>query len=52
MDMETKEIKALAFKTHPQFKKQDIEERTELVKNICKQVWSSDYFAKETQTSS
>ena len=37
-------IKALNFKSHANFKKIDIEQRTELVKRICEQIWSTDYF--------
>ena len=37
-------IKELGFKPHPEFKKLDIENRIELVKNICEHIWSSDYF--------
>lgn len=38
-------IKALQFKPHPQFKSKDIEEREELVKRICEQIWSLEAFA-------
>lgn len=37
-------INNLGFKPHSNFKKQDIEERTELVQRICEQLWSVDYF--------
>ncbi|HAL83852.1 MAG TPA: hypothetical protein DCO83_17740 [Mucilaginibacter sp.] len=37
-------IKELGFKPHPEFKKLDIDNRIELVKNICEHIWSSDYF--------
>jgi len=39
----------LDFKPHLEFKKKDIEERTELVKKICKQLWSTDYFNVEDE---
>lgn len=40
-------IKELGFKPHPEFKKLDIDDRIELVKNICEHIWSSDYFLTE-----
>ena len=42
--LNSKEIQELGFKPHQNFKKQDIEERKELVKIICEQLWSTDYF--------
>lgn len=42
--LNSKEIQELGFKPHQNFKKQDIEERKELVKRICEQLWSTDYF--------
>jgi len=38
--------KKLSFKNHYQFKKNDILERQMLVKRICEQIWSIDYFSK------
>ncbi|MDO9493342.1 DUF262 domain-containing protein [Acetobacterium sp.] len=38
------EIKRLGFKPHNQFKKIDIEERKKLVKRVCENLWSTDYF--------
>ena len=37
-------IKQLSFKPHPQFKKDDIEDRLELVQRICEKIWSINYF--------
>jgi uncharacterized protein with ParB-like and HNH nuclease domain len=37
-------IKSLDLKAHPQFKKDDIEERQKLVQRICNNLWSVDYF--------
>lgn len=38
------EIKTLNFRSHQNFKKTDLKERSELVKRICEQLWSTDYF--------
>jgi len=38
--------KKLTFKAHPNFKKNDILERQELVQKICEQMWSADYFSE------
>jgi len=38
------EIQKLGFKPHNQFKKSDIEEREKLVKRVCENIWSIDYF--------
>lgn len=37
-------IKNLNFKAHPEFKIADIQDRQKLVKRICEQLWSTDYF--------
>ena len=37
-------IQSLKFTAHPEFLKKDNEERTELVKRICENIWSEDYF--------
>lgn len=37
-------IRKLGFKHHLHFKKKDIEERNELVKRICEELWSTEYF--------
>jgi uncharacterized protein with ParB-like and HNH nuclease domain len=42
-------IQSLEFKAHPQFKKEDIEERLNLVQRICEKLWSVDYFIIETE---
>ena len=37
-------IQSLNFKAHPEFLKKDNAERTELVKRICENIWSEEYF--------
>lgn len=37
-------IKDIEFKPHANFKKEDVEERQHLVKRICENIWSVDYF--------
>lgn len=37
-------IQELDFKKHPQFKKEDIENRKNLVQRMCEQIWSTDYY--------
>lgn len=37
-------IKQLDFQPHSEFKKNDIKKRTELVKRICEQLWSTNYY--------
>lgn len=39
-------IQELGFKPHKTFKKNDIVERTELVKKICENIWNTDNFEK------
>lgn len=40
-------ITELDFKSHKEFKKEDISERQELVKRICEKIWDTDYFETE-----
>ena len=40
-------IKQLNFKPHSELKKEDISDRKELVKRICEQIWTSDYYKTE-----
>jgi uncharacterized protein with ParB-like and HNH nuclease domain len=40
-------INELGFKPHSEFKKVDIDERTELLETICGHLWSSDYFLED-----
>jgi uncharacterized protein with ParB-like and HNH nuclease domain len=40
-------INELDFKSHPEFKKEDISERQELVKRICEKIWDTNYFETE-----
>jgi uncharacterized protein with ParB-like and HNH nuclease domain len=37
-------VNELDFKSHKEFKKEDISERQELVKRICKKIWDTNYF--------
>ena len=37
-------IQSLKFTSHPEFLKKDNAERTELVKRICENIWTEDYF--------
>lgn len=37
-------IQGLKFSAHPEFLKKDNAERTELVKRICENIWSEEYF--------
>jgi len=37
-------IKKLAFSPHPEFKKNDIEDRQKLVERICEEIWTTDYY--------
>ena len=45
--LKSPKIMDLKFKAHPDFKTADIEDRQELVKRICEQLWSTDYFQIE-----
>ncbi len=49
--LKSENIKNLDFKSHEHFTKEDIEERDNLVKRICEQIWSTDYFVDDTQAS-
>lgn len=40
-------INDLDFKSHKEFKKEDISERQELVKRICEKIWDTNYFETE-----
>lgn len=37
-------VKQLGFKPHEKFKKEDIKERTELMKLICENIWNTDIY--------
>ena len=37
-------LKSFHFKAHPEFKKDDITNRQKLIKNICEELWSTEYF--------
>lgn len=36
----------LPFKSHPQFKKQDITDRQDLYTKICKQIWNTNFYGE------
>jgi uncharacterized protein with ParB-like and HNH nuclease domain len=42
-------IQRVEFKAHPQFKKEDISDRQNLVQRICENLWSSEYFIERLQ---
>jgi uncharacterized protein with ParB-like and HNH nuclease domain len=44
--LKSPEIQVLEFKAHTEFKKMDIAERQQLIKRICENIWSVDYFTK------
>jgi hypothetical protein len=44
--LKSPEIQELEFKAHTEFKKKDITERQQLIKRICENIWSVDYFNK------
>ncbi len=44
--LKSPEIQVLEFKAHTEFKKNDIAERQQLIKRICENIWSVDYFNK------
>ncbi len=37
-------INELNFKSHTEFKKDDISQRQELIKRICEKIWNTKYF--------
>lgn len=37
-------LKDISFKEHPVFLKEDVKERNLVVKQLCENIWSSDYF--------
>ncbi|ASF48319.1 DUF262 domain-containing protein [Methylovulum psychrotolerans] len=43
--LKSETIQRLAFKAHPQFKKEDIQDREQLVQRICENLWAVDYFS-------
>ncbi len=45
--LKSPEIQVLEFKAHTDFKKNDIVERQQLIKRICENIWSVDYFDKK-----
>lgn len=43
-------INELEFRAYPKLKKADIKERQELVRRICEQIWSTNYFSVGEKT--
>lgn len=43
-------LKDIPFKSHPVFLKEDIDARNEVVKQLCEQIWSIDYYNKIKET--
>ena len=39
-------VSKLNFRPHPELKKEDITNRTDLVKRICEQIWSTNYYIR------
>ena len=44
--LKSEQIQRLEFKARPDFKKTNISERQELIKRICENIWSVNYFNK------
>jgi uncharacterized protein with ParB-like and HNH nuclease domain len=42
--LKAEQIQKLDFKSHKEFKSDDIGERQKLVQRICEQIWSTDYY--------
>lgn len=42
--LNSEEIQEIGFKSHSQFKKEDILSRNNLVKRICEKIWSTEYY--------
>lgn len=47
--LNSKIVQNLDFKSHQQFKKDNIGERQKLVQRICEQIWSTNYYRIETE---
>ena len=45
--LKSEAINKLDFKAHPEFKKDDIQDRLHLVERLCETIWSTDYFKIE-----
>ena len=37
----------VAFRAHEEFKKSDIQERSELYQKICEQIWNEEYWEQK-----
>lgn len=49
--LKAQKVKELEFKAHPEFKKDNIGDRQNLVKRICEQIWTTEYFKIEKDKS-
>ena len=49
--LKSQPVNDLGFNSHSNFKKQDIEKRTELVQRICEHLWSVDYYINDENSS-
>lgn len=43
-------LKSIPFKAHSQLKSDDIRERIEVVKSLCEEIWSTDYYNNKNYT--
>ncbi|WP_418509235.1 DUF262 domain-containing protein [Corallibacter sp.] len=43
-------LKSIPFKSHSQLKSDDIRERIEVVKSLCEEIWSTDYYNNKNYT--
>jgi len=48
--LNSEKIQRLNFKSHAQFKKEDIEERRKLVQRLCENIWSTELYRIENKT--
>lgn len=45
--LKSEKVQKLSFKSHNQFKKEDISERQNLVQRLCEEIWSTDLYTNE-----
>lgn len=45
--LKSEKVQKLSFKSHNQFKKEDIGERQNLVQRLCEDIWSTDFYKTE-----
>ncbi|UAB80054.1 DUF262 domain-containing protein [Marixanthomonas sp. SCSIO 43207] len=43
-------LKSIPFKSHSQLKSDDIRERIDVVKSLCEEIWSTDYYNNKNYT--